>query len=208
MKEKLGDRLAHLFLTGLVTILPITLTLALFSSSLKMVIVWLEPLQRFISPRILVIVPYAEVLFAILIIMFIGTLYNMFLLDHIIHLLELLVQKIPLVRPVYAGIKQLIHAFGTQDKANFKKVVILEFPRSGIFSLGFLTSEIDSSIAPTKDKKYFSIFIPTTPNPTSGFCVIAPENEIHFIQWTQQEAMTMIISGGIIQPNISKKRDD
>lgn len=207
MKEKLGDRLAHLFLTGLVTILPITLTIALFNSSLKMVIAWLQPLRQFINPHILVIVPYAEVLLAIMIIIIIGTLYNMFLLDHIIHLLELFVQKIPLVRPVYTGIKQLIHAFGTQDKVNFKKVVILEFPRSGIFSLGFLTSEINSLVAPTQDKRYFSVFIPTTPNPTSGFCVIAPEDELQFTQWTQQEAMTMIISGGIVQPNISKKRD-
>lgn len=205
MNEKLTDKLAHLFLTGLVTILPITITIALFNSSLKMVIVWLEPLQQFINPHILVIIPYAEVILAILIIIIIGTLYNMFLLDHIIHLLELFVQKIPLVRHVYTGIKQLIHAFGTQDKVNFKKVVIIEFPKAGIFSLGFLTSEINPLIAPTQDKKYFSIFIPTTPNPTSGFCIIAPENELHFTQWTQQEAMTMIISGGIIQPNIAKK---
>ncbi len=205
MNEKLTDKLAHLFLTGLVTILPITITIALFNSSLKMVIVWLEPLQQFINPHILVIIPYAEVILAILIIIIIGTLYNMFLLDHIIHLLELFVQKIPLVRHVYTGIKQLIHAFGTQDKVNFKKVVIIEFPKAGIFSLGFLTSEINPLIAPTEDKKYFSIFIPTTPNPTSGFCIIAPENELHFTQWTQQEAMTMIISGGIIQPNIAKK---
>lgn len=205
MKEKLTDQLAHLFLTGLFTILPITITIALFNSSLKMVIAWLEPLQQFISPRILVVIPYAEVILAILIIIIIGTLYNMFLLDHIIHLLELFVQKIPLVRHVYTGVKQLIHAFGTQDKVNFKKVVIIEFPKSGIFSLGFLTSEINPLIAPTQDKKYFSIFIPTTPNPTSGFCIIAPENELHFTQWTQQEAMTMIISGGIIQPNITKK---
>jgi uncharacterized membrane protein len=206
MNQKLTDRLAHLFLTGLVTILPITLTIALFNSSLKMVIAWLEPLQKLINPHILTLIPHAEVVFAILIIMIIGTLYNMFLLDHIIHLLELLVKKIPLVRPVYIGIKQLIHAFGSQDKVNFKKVVILEFPRSGIFSLGFLTSEIDSTIAPTQDKKYFSVFIPTTPNPTSGFCIIAPEDELLFTQWSQQEAMTMIISGGIIQPNIAKKQ--
>lgn len=206
MNQKLTDRLAHLFLTGLVTILPITLTIALFNSSLKMVIAWLEPLQTLINPHILTLIPHAEIVFAILIIMIIGTLYNMFLLDHIIHLLELLVKKIPLVRPVYIGIKKLIHAFGSQDKVNFKKVVMLEFPRSGIFSLGFLTSEIDSTIAPTQDKKYFSIFIPTTPNPTSGFCIIASEDELLFTQWSQQEAMTMIISGGIVQPNIAKKQ--
>lgn len=198
--NKISDRLAHLFLSGLVTILPITLTVLLFSSSLNMVVRWLQPLQQFISPVILKSIPHAEVFLAIIIIISIGTLYNMFLLDHIIHIIESLVKKIPLVRPVYTGIKQLIYAFSSQDKVKFKKVVIIQFPRNNIFSLGFLTSELDSTVAPSTDKKYFAVFIPTTPNPTSGFCIIAPEDELIITEWSQQEAMAMIISGGIIQP--------
>jgi len=206
MEIKITDRLGNLFLTGLVAILPITLTIVLFNSSLKMFIAWLEPLQELISPNILKIIPHAEVFLAVILIIIIGTLYNMFLLDHIIHGVELLVKKIPLVRTVYIGIKQLIHAFGTQDKVNFKKVVLIEFPRQGIFSLGFLTSEIDPKIAPDKEKKYYTIFIPTTPNPTSGFCIIASEEQLCFTELTQQEAMTMIISGGIIQPASFEKK--
>lgn len=202
---KFSDRLAHLFLTGLLTVLPITLTVLLINSALKMVVGWLAPLKNFLSPSILHLIPHAEIFVAILIIIIIGTLYNMFLLDHIIHMIEAMVQRIPLVRPIYSGIKQLIHAFGSQDKVKFKKVVIIEFPRANIYSLGFVTSDIDPSIAPCPNKKYFAVFIPTTPNPTSGFCIIAPEEELIFTQWSQHEAMAMIISGGIIQPQTEKQ---
>ena len=76
----------------------------------------------------------------------------------------------------------------------------VEFPRSGIFSLGFLANQVDEKIAPDTEKKYFSIFIPTTPNPTSGFLIVVPEDQITIIEISRQEAMAMIISGGIIQP--------
>ena len=108
--------------------------------------------------------------------------------------------KVPLVRPIYSGIKQLIHAFSIQDKITFKKVVLVEFPRTGIYSLGFLTSELPVSIAPTTETKFYNVFIPTTPNPTSGYFIILSEKDFKEVDLTRQEAMAMIISGGIIQP--------
>ncbi len=125
----------------------------------------------------------------------------MFLLRPIIHAIENLFSRIPLIRPVYSGIKKLVDAFSFQDKVSFSKVVRVEFPRSGIYSLGFLANQVDEKIAPDAQTKYFSIFIPTTPNPTSGFLIIVPEEQITIIDISRQEAMAMIISGGIIQPD-------
>ncbi len=197
------DSVSSLFLTGLFCILPVTLTISVFTISFRVIVNWLEPLRRFDIP-FLNAIPYSEVILAIAIIFITGTLYNMFLLRPIIHGIENLFSRIPLIRPVYSGIKKLVHAFSFQDKASFTKVVRVEFPRPGIYSIGFLANQVDEKIAPDIHTKYFSIFIPTTPNPTSGFLIIVPEEQIAILEISRQEAMAMVISGGIIQPDTSK----
>ncbi len=197
------DSVTSLFLTGLFSLLPITLTIAVFTLTLRVLQSWLEPLKRFGLP-FLGTIPYSELILAIIIIFIAGTLYNMFILRPIIHAIENLFSRIPLIRPVYSGIKKLVEAFSFQDKVSFTKVVRIEFPRPGIYSIGFLANQVDEKIAPDINKKYHSIFIPTTPNPTSGFLVIVPEDQIEIIEITRQEAMAMIISGGIIQPETNK----
>jgi uncharacterized membrane protein len=197
------DSLCSLFLTGLFSLLPITLTIAVFSVSLRVLQSWLEPLKRFGIP-FLGTIPYSEVILAIIIIFIAGTLYNIFILRPIIHAIEKLFSRIPLIRPVYSGIKKLVGAFSPQDKVSFNKVVRVEFPRNGIYSLGFLASTIDAKIAPDNSQTYHSVFIPTTPNPTSGFLIIVPESQLTIINISRQEAMAMIISGGIIQPDHDK----
>jgi len=196
----LVDSITSLFLTGLFSLLPITLTIAVFTLTLRILQSWLEPLKQVGLP-FLDTVPYSEVILAIVIIFIAGTLYNMFILRPIIHTIEKLFFKIPLIRPVYSGIKKLVEAFSFQDKNSFTKVVRIEFPRPGIYSIGFLANQVDERTAPNMEKKYFTIFIPTTPNPTSGFLIIAPEDQITIIDISRQEAMAMIISGGIIQPD-------
>jgi len=190
----------RIFLTGLITILPLTLTIALFNVAFKVLVRWLQPLKYF-EPAFLERIPYAELIIAFTIIIAFGMLINIFLLDRIIHFVESLIFKVPLIRPVYSGIKQLVHAFNPQDTVSFKEVVLVEFPRAGIYSLGFVTSELSTEISPEKDKEFLNIFIPTTPNPTTGYFIMAQKKDVHIIQISRQEAMAMIISGGIIQPD-------
>lgn len=196
-----------LFLNGLLTILPLTLTIALFHLTIKLIVGWLEPLRTLIPPQYLDIVPYTEVLLIIVAIFLIGTILKVFVLRTIIHTLEDIIIKIPLIRPIYSGIKQLIQAFSIQDKITFKQVVLVEFPRKGLHSVGFLTSELAQEIAPHNNNTFYNIFIPTTPNPTSGYFVIVPESDIQILSITRQEAMAMIISGGIIQPEHLIKKE-
>ncbi len=197
---QLSNYIWSLFLNGLLTILPITLTILLFNASFKIVISWLEPLHEMIEPTIFGQFPYAEIILALIIIFFVGVIMRVLLLRSLVHTIEALVFKLPLIRPVYSGIKQLVQALSIQDKITFQQVIFVEFPRKGIYSLGFMTSTLPAEIAPQSGEKFYNIFIPTTPNPTSGYFVIISENDIRKVDLTRQEAMAMIISGGIIQP--------
>lgn len=204
--HKIYQFFKQVFLNGLLSILPFSLTLGLFMLSFRIIINWLKPVQQFIDHPIyfLSTIPYKIIIHQILLVMLaifiVGLIIRLLILQHIFDRIEELFFKIPLVRPIYSGIKQLIHAFSAQDKLSFKKVVIVEFPRPGIYSIGFLTSELPHSIAPDSSKNFYNVFIPTTPNPTTGFLVILPEDSFKTIDITRQEAMAMIISGGIIQP--------
>lgn len=195
------------FLNGLIIILPFTLTVGLFMLSCKILIAWLRPAQELLEHPIYFIanVPYKAILNQIFLIILglflIGALVRLLLLEPLVHSFERLLFRIPLVRPVYSGIKQLVKAFSIQDQMTFKKVVLVEFPRKGIYSLGFLTSGLPASIAPESNEQFYNIFIPTTPNPTSGYFVILSEQDFKEIDLSRQEAMAMIISGGIIQPD-------
>ena len=191
-----------LFLNGLLTILPITITIVIFHIFFKFITSWLEPVRSIILNRIgfLKQIPYIEVIIIIAAIFVLGTVLKIFLLKRIIHVIEEFISKLPLIRTVYRGIKQLVKALGMQDQMSFKQVVLLEYPRKGIYCLGFLTSELPSQMAPNTNGTFFNIYLPTTPLPTSGYLVMVPEKEIIKIDISVKDAMSMIISGGIVQP--------
>jgi len=194
-----------LFLNGLLTILPITFTIVIFHIFFKFITTWLEPIRK-IQPEFLKKIPYAEVILVIFAIFLLGTILKIFILKRIVHNLEDLIARIPLIRPIYKGIKQLVKAFSLKDKMSFKQVVVIEFPRRGIYCLGFLTSELPEGMYPHNGQKYFNIYVPTAPNPTSGYFIIIPEKDIHKVDLSRQEAMAMIISGGIILPERFTKK--
>ncbi|OGB97946.1 hypothetical protein A3F06_01710 [candidate division TM6 bacterium RIFCSPHIGHO2_12_FULL_36_22] len=199
MKNRFFNIIKSLFLNGLFTILPIVLTIYLFIFSLRLLASWFEPL-RCITPICLKQIPYAEFLIVIAFILIVGVISKFFILKGIIHWLESLVLKIPLVRPVYNGVKQLVNALNHTDKTSFQRVVYVEFPRKGAFAIGFVTGKLPPEIAPSKDEIYYSVFIPTTPAPTTGNFAALTEKDLISCSLTHQEAMTLVISGGIIQP--------
>ncbi len=203
--KKISKFFSTLFVKGLLTILPIAITLGLLNLIFKGLVSWLAPLKVF-EPEFLHRIPYAEILIAIAIIFFTGFLINLFFLKWILHAVEQLLFKIPLIRPLYSGIKQLVHAFSPQDDESFKQVVAVEFPREGLYCIGFLTSELPAILAPRPGKKYYNVFIPTTPNPTTGYYIIVSADDISHIDLTRQEAMALIISGGIIKPERFKEQ--
>jgi len=194
-----------LFLNGLLTILPIAFTIVIFHVSFNLIINWLEPIRN-IQPEFLKKIPYSEVILVLAAIFLLGTILKIFILKRIIHSLEDIIARIPLIRPIYKGTKQLVKAFVGKSTLSFKQVVLIEFPRKNVYCLGFLTSELPHEMAPTEKEKFLNIYVPTAPNPTSGYFVIVPEQEVTKIDLTRQESMSMIISGGIIQPERFTKK--
>lgn len=193
-----------IFIEGLLTILPITLTFALFSFFFKLFKKWLTPIYL-LEPEYLQRIPHSEIILVITIILIIGAVFRAFFIRSFLHMLEHLLARIPLVNQVYSGIKQLVQAFTMPEKLSFTKVVYVEFPRTGIYSLGFLTGEVKKDLGPNQEQQYYSVFIPTTPNPTTGFLIVVPESECIMTDFTRQEAMSLIISGGIVQPERLQK---
>lgn len=193
-------------INGLLTVMPLALTFGLFALSFRIITSWLEPIQTFITHPLLTIttIPYSmyiqQIILFTVIILITGIIVRALILQQLITMAENGLFKLPLVRPIYSAVRQLINAFSSQDKFSFKQVVLVEFPRAGIYSIGFLTSEFPKSVLPTDQKIFYNIFIPTTPNPTSGFLVIVPQEMFTHLDLTRQEAMTLIISGGIVQP--------
>ena len=203
--QKIFDEIKSVFLSGLFTILPIALTFAFFSFTVGLITTWLNPIYHII-PLCLKIIPYCEFILVILTILLVGAVLKFLLLQPLVDFFEqYFLKKLPFIRTVYFGIKQLVQAFSPQDTEHFQKVILIEFPRTGIYSLGFLTNEVPSEIAPCKRGEidcptYYSVFVPNTPNPTTGYYVIIDRKECIPTNITRQEAMTLIISGGIIKP--------
>ena len=194
------ELLRSLFFNGLLIVLPITLTFLLFNASFKLIKSWLVPLQNCLPAKLLAI-PHSEIFAVIGLVLIIGVVVKFLVLRPFIHAIEEhVVLRIPLVRPVYSGIKQLVGAFTSQDQQSFNTVVVLEFPSTGIYSIGFMTGSFPQEVSPHENVKYYNIFVPTTPNPTTGFFVLLPYDKFKVVNLTRQEAMSLIISGGIIKP--------
>lgn len=195
--------LQSLFLKGLFTLLPLTLTLALVSFFFNLIKSWLQPVYQ-LEPEAFRVIPHSEIVLVILAIFAVGVIMQLFIVTHVVDTIEnSILNRIPLLRQVYFGIKQLVNALNPNDQITFKHVVNVPFGAPGTYALGFLTNYINPEIAPNKQIKYVSVFVPTTPNPTTGFYLVVPENDCRILNITRQEAMTVIISGGILQPENS-----
>lgn len=202
---RLWDGIWALFLQGLFTLLPIAVTISLFNLSAKILRRWLEPVQKWV-PEYFQDLPYAEFLLAIIAIFLIGVILRFFVMAPLVHFIEdAIVARIPMVRPIYFGLKQLIGAFTMHDQITFKHVVLVEFPHEGIYSVGFMTSPVPKELAPPTEQQFYNVYIPTTPNPTTGYYTMIPKEKCQILGISRQEAMALIISGGIIQPERFKK---
>lgn len=206
----IGSCLKSIFLNGLLILLPVIITVAIFSYTFNLFKRWLAPIVRckavwYCIPAWVQKIPHVEFILVLLTIFIVGLIFKLFLARLILQYTEQTFSKIPLISQLYFGIKQMVRAFTAQDQLTFQQVVIMEFPRMGVYSIGFLTGQSASHLHPDA-KNYYNVFIPTTPNPTSGFLVIASEDQFTVVDLTRQEAMSLIISGGIIRPERFEKK--
>jgi uncharacterized membrane protein len=114
---------------------------------------------------------------------------------------EALLHKMPILPKVYFGIKQIVDAFSLQGKHAFNRVVLIEYPRKGIYPVGFLTGECRGEVQTKTEARLLNVFVPTTPNPTSGMLILVPESEITHLDMTVEEGLKLIVSAGVVVPD-------
>lgn len=205
-----------LFFNGLVTLLPITATIFFVSFTYKLLMRWLLPLRRFL-PELLSNVPAIEILLFIVVVMAFGAFLKFFIVLPIIHWFEKLIIKIPLVRTVYSSAKTVVDFFNVSQQAekSMQKVVLVEYPRKHIYSIGFLL-EADSSYYQKLIDHHESpqgrpgrgvvkVFVPSSPNPTTGYFLLMPRSEIIPTNITFEEAIKVVVSCGLITPDSLQK---
>jgi uncharacterized membrane protein len=199
--RQLATSLKNYFLTGLLVILPIFVTVYIVLFLVR----GMDALARFIPTKylpeaLLHYIPGLGLILAVILISAVGLLTRNFAGRKVVQFWEDMVDRIPLVRIIYSGVKQLLEAFFVQQTNAFRKVALLEYPRRGTYVIGFITGESKGEIQRRTSKKMINVFVPTTPNPTSGFYVLVPEDELIILDMTVEDAFKLIISGGIFSP--------
>lgn len=184
------------FFTGLVVLLPVIVTLYILWAAFSLTDNFLGSIiELFFGRR----VPGAGAVLTLLLTLGVGVFAANVMGRKIIVFLESLVSRIPLVRSIYQSVKQLLDAFGT-NKMSFKQVVMVEFPREGMYSIGFLTNEQPKSMARVLDQDVVTAFVPTIPNITTGFFLLIPREKVKFLDLSVEEGLKMIISAGVFTP--------
>ena len=187
--------LRNYFITGVVVLIPIGFTLYLtkFIIGISSMII-----PENINPNSYL--PYAipgiEILISVIFITIVGGLSLSFLGKRILKLIDDLFKKIPVLRTIYSAILQMTETFSNKDDSDKKSVVLVEYPRKGVWAVGFATKENKGQMAEKTNKKLINVFVPTTPNPTSGFLLMFPIDEIMYLNMTFEEASKFIVSAG------------
>jgi len=200
------NKMKRNFLTGLAVILPTVLTVVIFVFLAKQVnekilspIIKLLGLH-FYNPYWTYISKGAGFLIIILVITLIGLATRLILLRNFFGFWERLLSRVPMIGKIYVTIKQISRAFLGQGKYVFEKVVLVEYPRKGIYSLGFVTAQSCREIQEKTEPGVVYVFLPTTPNPTNGFFLVVPKDELLPLEMSVADGFKLIVSGGTFSP--------
>jgi|TARA_B110000971_G_scaffold73066_1_gene74926 uncharacterized membrane protein len=194
IKKSLFVRLRNYFITGAIVLIPIGITIYL---TLFIVKISSSFLPKKINPNnyLPFDIPGIEILITVIFITFIGGLSLSFLGKKFLEIFNNILKKIPILRTIYSAVGQLTESF-TKSEGTKKSVVILEYPRKGIWVVGFATKENTGEISEKTNEELVNIFVPTTPNPTSGFLLMLPKKDIKYLDMTFEEASRFIVSAG------------
>ena len=191
-------KLRNYFITGIVVLVPIGITLYLtkffISVSSKLIPAEINP-----NNYLPILIPGLEIILAVIFITLIGYLSLSFIGKKILQLFNDLLKKIPILRTIYSAIGQMAETLAPKRKSK-KSVVLVEYPRKGSWAVGFATKDNKGEISKRTNKNLVNVFVPTTPNPTSGFLLMYPKEEIIYLDMSFEEASKFIISAGTSNP--------
>ena len=192
-------KLRNYFITGVVVLIPIGITLYL---TLFLIKISSKLIPKEINPNnyLPFSIPGLEILLSIIFIIFIGWLSLSFLGKRLLKLVNDLFKRIPILRTIYSSILQMTETFSQNTKKNKKNVVLVQYPRKGCWAVGFATKDNKGEISKKTNEDLVNVFIPTTPNPTSGFLLMFPKSEIIFLDMDFEQASKFIVSAGSTNP--------
>jgi uncharacterized membrane protein len=198
-RRSLALILRNYFITGVVVLIPIGFTLylskILIGISSKVIPQNLNP-----NSYLPFAIPGLEIIISIIFITIIGGLSLSFLGKKILKLIDDLFKRIPFLRTIYSAILQMTETFSKKDDDK-KSVVLVEYPRKGVWAVGFATRENKTEMSTKVNKRLINVFVPTTPNPTSGFLLMFPIDEVIYLNMTFEEASKFIVSAGTSSGN-------
>ncbi len=195
LSKKISKIFKNYFVTGIIVIVPLLVTILVIRALVNTIDKLFALLPPNLQPQTYIPFFGVEIIIAFLLIILIGFLVSNFLGRKFIGIGEKLLAKIPIVKTIYQGVKQLTTGI-VSDKKMFSKVVLIQYPVRNLHQIGFVTGEDKHFVKNTQGQKMLKIFIPTTPNPTSGFFCIVPESEVQYLDLTADEAFRLIISAG------------
>ena len=194
IKKSIFAKIRNNFIAGIVVLIPIGITLYLTLFIIKLST---NLIPKEINPNnyLPFDVPGLEILIALIIITFVGWISLSFLGKKFFELFNNILRKIPILRTIYSAIGQMTESF-TSNQKNKSSVVLVEYPRKGIWAVGFATKENKGIISSKVNEELMNIFLPTTPNPTSGFLLMVPKKELIYLDVTFEQASKFIVSAG------------
>lgn len=205
--QRLRESLRRYFFAGLLVLLPLVISLwfigwiiGLMDGILRFLPSWLHP-----GSYLPFAVPGLGAVFTLILIVFLGFFATSVATRRLVAIWDGFLTRIPIFRGVYTAVQKLVESIFSQEQKD-RRVVLIEYPRNGIYTVGFATGLAGGELGRHGDGRLVNVFIPTTPNPTAGFYLLVPENEVKTLEMTPEEAFKLIVSGGMIAPEERAKK--
>lgn len=206
-KTRWRDSLQRYFLAGLLVFLPVAITLWFIGWVIDLLDSVLAVMPDALHPNFYLpfAIPKLGALVTLLLILFLGILTRGVATRRILAAWESVLVQIPVFRGIYSAVQKLVQTFLGQSQGN-RQVVMIEYPRAGVYTVGFAMGRAWAHLEEKKNAQLVNVFVPTTPNPTSGFFLLVPINEVTPLNMTMEEALKLITSSGLITPEDNKYR--
>ena len=191
------------FFTGILVMTPLILTIYVvwaFITFVDNLVVPLVPIEYRPSYYLPFSIPGLGLIIVFLFTTFVGILATGLLGRTLIRLWENILSRMPVVRSVYSAIKQILETVMATQSDAFRQAVLVEYPRKDIWAIGFVTGSTKGEVSENVNKKMVNVFMPTTPNPTSGFLLFFPEKDLIFLEMSVEDALKLVVSGGMVVP--------
>jgi uncharacterized membrane protein len=210
-KQGLGSRIRYYFLTGLVVAAPISITVYLAWAFINTIDRNVTPLiPKAYNPETYLPfgIPGLGLVVVVVFLTVLGALTANLFGRALIRMGERILNRMPIIRSVYSTIKQIFETVVTQNTGSFKDVVLVEYPRRGIWAIAFVTSENKGEVQEKLENEIINVFLPTTPNPTSGFLLFVPKKDLIYLDMTTDEGVKYVISAGLVDPYNGKDQPE